>query len=93
MPVWGLSDLAGTELVAPSGCSTLSILVGTIGTLDPPLLPTSNLEVIGCSFDANGSCVNMNKCNPVWQQKWNQMLANLDHSQTQDYAYFQLNTP
>ncbi len=90
MPVWGLSDLAETELVAPSGCTTLSILVCTIGTLDPPLLPTSTLKVIGCSFDANGSCINMNKCNPVWQQNRNQMLANLDHSQTQDYAYLQL---
>ncbi len=76
MPVWGLSDLAETELVAPSRCTTtLSILVGTIGTLDPPLLPTSTLKVIGCSFDANGSCVNMNKCNPVSQQNGNQMLA------------------
>ncbi len=92
MPVWGLSDLTETELVAPSGCTTLSIMVGTIGTLDPPLLPTSTLKVIGCSFDANGSCVNMNKCNPVWQQNRNQMLANLDHSQTQDYAYLQLDT-
>jgi hypothetical protein len=92
MPEWGLSDLAETELVAPSGCTTLSILVGTIGTLDPPLLPTSTLKVIGSSFDANGSCVNMNKCNPVWQQNRNQMLANPDHSQTQDYAYIQLDT-